>query len=58
MNYKFNFNFFFVVIALVVGAALFNQIDFKNLSVANPLLSIVYTLVFITCIALMFKSKK
>jgi hypothetical protein len=47
-----------VVIALVVGAALFNQIDFNNLSVANPLLSIIYALVFIACIVLIFKSKK
>jgi len=39
-------NFFFLLIAIIVGSALFKQFDFKNLKFEKPALAIVYLLTF------------
>jgi uncharacterized membrane protein YdcZ (DUF606 family) len=58
MNYKIAPNFFCVVIALIVGAALYKQFDFQNFTVENPVLAIIYAIVFIGCIVFMIKKPK
>lgn len=40
-------NFFFTVIAIILGPALYQQFDFENQSFENPALAILYAIVFI-----------
>lgn len=58
MKYKLVLNFFSVVVALIVGSALFKQFDFENSTIENPVLSIIYSIVFIFCIGFMIKKSK
>jgi len=58
MKYKIVPNFFFVVIALILGGALFNQFDFQNLKFEKPALAVVYIIAFIISIGLMIKKSK
>jgi len=41
-------NFFLVIIVIIIGSALYKQVDFENLTIEKPLLALVYiaTLVF------------
>ena len=58
MKYKIAPNFFFVIIVIILGAALFKQFDFQNLKVEKPALAIVYIIAFIICIGFMIKKSK
>lgn len=58
MKYKVVPNFFFVIIALILGGALYKQFDFQNLEFEYPALAVVYIIVFITSIVLMIKKSK
>lgn len=58
MNYKIVLNFFFAIIAIVVGAALFKLFDFQNLKIENPGLALVYSIVFVAGIVFMNKKSK
>lgn len=58
MKYRLNPNFFLVVVALVVGSALWRQINFENFTLENPILSFVYAAVFFASIVLMLKPSK
>lgn len=58
MKYKIAPNFFLVVIALIVGSALFKLLDFQNLKTEKPALAIVYSIVFIFSIVFMIKKSK
>lgn len=40
-------NFFFTVIAIIIGAALYKQFDFDNLRFDKPALAILFSIVFI-----------
>ncbi|MFK5856746.1 MAG: hypothetical protein QM503_11490 [Bacteroidota bacterium] len=51
-------NFFFVIIALILGQALFEQFDFENLTFEKPALAIVYIIVFVISIYLIVKKPK
>lgn len=55
MKIKIVPNFFFVIIAVILGGALYKQFDFQNLNFEKPALAIVYIIVFIICIGLMIK---
>lgn len=58
MKYKLRPNFFFIVVALIVGSAFFRQIDFQNLTIENPALAAIYGITFIVSILLMLKRPK
>ncbi|MBO3116463.1 hypothetical protein J4050_06875 [Winogradskyella sp. DF17] len=58
MKYKLRPNFFFIVVALIVGSALFRQIDFQNLTIEKPALAIIYGVTFLASILLMLKKPK
>jgi hypothetical protein len=51
-------NFFLVVIAIILGQALYKQFDFENLKFEKPALAIVYTIVFVVSIYLLVKKDK
>lgn len=51
-------NFIIVIIAIIVGSALYKQIDFENLTVEKPALSIIYLIVFLATVYMLVKSKK
>lgn len=58
MKIKIVPNFFFVIMALILGRALFKLFDFENLKFEKPALAVVYTIVFILCIGFMIKKSK
>lgn len=51
-------NFFFVIIAFILGQALFEQFDFENLKFEKPVLAIVYIIVFVFSIYFLIKDYK
>ena len=57
MKYKFVPNYFFVIIAIIVGGALIGQFDFQNLRFEKTVLSMIYLITFIACIGFMIKKK-
>jgi nicotinamide riboside transporter PnuC len=58
MDNKKGMNWFFVFIAFTLGLTLVKHIDFKNLTLKEPLLDILYIFVFIISIYLMIKDLK
>jgi uncharacterized membrane protein (UPF0136 family) len=55
MENKKRLNFFLLIIALIVGAALFKQFDFKTLRAEKPALAIVYAITFVFSIYFLVK---
>jgi nicotinamide riboside transporter PnuC len=51
-------NWFFVIIAFVIGIRLFKHVDFKDLTLQKPILDILYLIVFVAAIIMMFKDFK
>ncbi|WP_286760717.1 hypothetical protein [Salegentibacter sp. UBA1130] len=51
-------NFFFTVIAIILGAALYKQFDFENLKFEQPALAILYAIVLIFSIYGIVKNYK
>jgi len=58
MESKKGINIFFALIAFVLGLTLFKHIDFKNFSLKDPLLDILYIIVFVISIYLIIKDYK
>ena len=58
MKYEFKPKFFSIVVALIVGSALFKQIDFQNLTVEQPALSIIYGIVLVVSVLIMLEKPK
>lgn len=58
MNIKIVPNFFFVIVAVILGGALYREFDFQNLKFEKPALAVVYIIVFIACIGFMIKKSK
>ncbi len=58
MKIKIVPNFFFVIIAIILGGALTKQFDFQNSKFEKPALAVVYIIVFIICIVFMIKKSK
>jgi Ca2+/Na+ antiporter len=50
--------FFLVIIALILGQALFKQFDFENLKFENPALAILYIVVFVFSIYFLIRDYK
>ncbi len=58
MENKKSLNFFFVIIAAILGWTLFKQFDFDNLKFKHTGLAIIYIIVFAFSIYLLFKKNK
>lgn len=56
MENKKSFPFVFTIIAIIVGAALYKDINFKNLEFQKPSLDIVYLITFIISVFLIIRS--
>lgn len=58
MNTKKELNWFFVIIIFVLGLTLTKHIDFKNLTLKDPALDIIYIVVLIISVYLVIKDRK
>ena len=58
MESKKELNLFFVFIAVILGWTLFKHFDFQNLKLKDPVLDILYGIVFLTSIYLLIKDSK
>ena len=58
MDNKKGMNWFFVFIAFTLGLTLIKYIDFKYLTLKEPVLDILYIIVFIISIYLIIKDLK
>jgi hypothetical protein len=50
MENKKGINFFFGIIAIILGSVIYKQFDFENLKFENPSLAVVYIAVFLASI--------
>lgn len=55
MESKKGINIFFAFIAFTLGLTLFKHIDFKNFTLKDPVLDILYLIVFVISIYLIIK---
>jgi hypothetical protein len=55
MESKKGINIFFAFIAFILGLTLFKHIDFKNFTLKDPVLDILYLIVFVISIYLIIK---
>lgn len=44
------------IVAIIVGAALYKQIDFKTMTVEKPALSILYAVTFLFAVAVLIRN--
>ncbi len=58
MENKKALNFYFVIIAIIIGSAVFKQFDFENLKFEKPALAIVYIVTFVFSIYFLIKNYK
>ena len=58
MENKKGLNLFFAFIAIILGWILFKHIDFKNFTLKDPYLDILYFIIFSISIYLIIKGKK
>ena len=58
MENKKGINWFFAFIAFTLGLTLYKHIDFKNLTMKEPYLDILYIIVFLVSILLIIKDFK
>jgi nicotinamide riboside transporter PnuC len=58
MESKKGINFFFAFIAVILGWTLFKHLDFQNLKLKEPVLDILYLVVFVISIYLLIKDYK
>jgi len=55
MEKKKSINPFFVIMAVIIGGALYKQFDFENLSFEEPALAIVYIVTLVAVIYFLIK---
>ena len=58
MDNKKGMNWFFAFIAFTLGLTLIKHIDFKNLTLKEPVLDILYIVVFVISIYIIIKDLK
>jgi len=51
-------SFILIIIAIIVGGALYKQIDFQNFKVEQPALSAVYLITFAVCVSIILKNSR
>jgi hypothetical protein len=56
MENKKGINWFFALIAFTLGLTLFKHIDFKNFTLKDPILDVLYLMVFVLSIYFMLKA--
>ena len=57
MENKKGINWFFAFIAFTLGLTLFKHIDFASFTLKDPVMDILYLIVFVLSIYFMFKGK-
>lgn len=57
MENKKGVNWFFAFIAFTLGLTLFKHIDFKTFTLKDPVLDVLYLIVFVLSIYFMLKGK-
>jgi hypothetical protein len=55
MENRKGINFFFAIIAIIVGSALYKQFDFEKMRFEKPALAVIYMVVFIASIFFIIK---
>lgn len=50
--------FTLTIVAIIVGVALFKQVDFKNFKVENVGLSIIYLITFVGSVYVLIKNRR
>lgn len=55
MNRKKGLNFFFLILAIIIGSRLYQHIDFQNLTLEKPVLDIIYLVTFVALIIFLVK---
>lgn len=55
MENRKGINFFFAIIAIIVGSALYKQFDFDKMRFEKPALAVIYMVVFIASIFFIIK---
>lgn len=58
MEKKKGLPFTFIIIAIILGVALYKQLDFETLRFEKPALAVVYMITFIVSISLIIKSAR
>ena len=58
MEHQKGINLFFAFIAVVIGWTLFKHIDFRNLTLKEPVLDILYLIVFVMSLYWLIKGFK
>lgn len=58
MSTKKGLSFPLVIIAIVIGATIFKQFDFKTLRFDEPAMAVIYILTFLMTVYFIFKSNK
>ena len=58
MENKKGINFFFGIIAIILGSAIYKQFDFENIKFEKPALATLYIIVFIASIYFIIKDYK
>ena len=58
MGNRKGINFFFGIIAIILGSAIYKQFDFENLKFEKPALAVVYIVTFIVSIYFLMKNYK
>lgn len=51
-------NWFPILIAFILGLRIIKHVDFKNLTLKNPILDTLYIIAFVTCMVMLFKNFK
>jgi hypothetical protein len=53
---KSSSSFVLIIVAIIVGVALFRQFDFQTLTLAKPALGLVYLITFVVCVSIILKN--
>lgn len=56
MEKKNPMTFTMSIVAIIVGAALYKQIDFKTMTVEKPALSVLYAITFLFAVAVLMRN--
>ncbi|MFI5450724.1 hypothetical protein ACHMWN_01075 [Pedobacter sp. UC225_61] len=58
MNTKKGLSFPLIIVAIVLGATIFKQFDFKTSKFESPAMAVIYILTFVMTVYFIFKNTK
>lgn len=58
MEKKSPMTFTMIIVAIIVGGALYKQIDFKMMTVEKPALSVLYAVTFLFAVAVLVRNNR